>query len=106
MAELARPFFTSGVEIDPKAAAKHLDAAGKAVLGKARESLAAVTPWAAAGLDGALKALAESAGLGLGKVAQPVRVAVSGGTVSPGIGETLELIGRDESLRRLDAALR
>ena len=106
MAELARPFFTSGVEIDPKALAKHLDAAGKAVLGKARESLAAVTPWAAAGLDGALKALAESAGLGLGKVAQPVRVAVSGGTVSPGIGETLELIGRDESLRRLDAALR
>ena len=106
MAELARPFFTSGVEIDPKAAAKHLDAAGKAVLGKARESLAAVTPWAAAGLDGALKALAEAAGLGLGKVAQPVRVAVTGGTVSPGIGETLELIGRDESLRRLDAALR
>ena len=44
--------------------------------------------------------------MGLGKVAQPVRVAVTGSTVSPGIGETLELIGRDESLRRLDAALR
>jgi glutamyl-tRNA synthetase len=52
-----------------------------------------------------MKVVAEAAGLGMGKVAQPVRVAVTGNTVSPGIGETLELVGRDEALRRLSAAL-
>jgi glutamyl-tRNA synthetase len=41
----------------------------------------------------------------MGKVAQPIRVAVTGGTASPGLGETLELIDRDEVLRRIDAAL-
>ncbi len=44
--------------------------------------------------------------MGLGKVAQPIRVAVTGSTVSPPIGETLELLGKDESLGRIDAALR
>jgi glutamyl-tRNA synthetase len=41
----------------------------------------------------------------MGKVAQPIRVAVTGNTTSPGIGETLLLVGRDEALRRLDTAL-
>jgi glutamyl-tRNA synthetase len=41
-------------------------------------------------------------GLGLGKVAQPIRVAISGGTISPPIFETLEMLGRDRTLRRVD----
>jgi glutamyl-tRNA synthetase len=106
MAELARPFFVESVSVDEKAAAKHLDAGGKASLAKARQALAAVSPWSAQAIDGALKSVAETAGVGLGKVAQPVRVAVTGSTVSPGIGETLELIGKDASLRRIDAVLR
>jgi glutamyl-tRNA synthetase len=65
-----------------------------------------VTPWTAAGIDPVLKALSESAGVGMGKVAQPIRVAVTGTTVSPPIGETLELLGKPESLARLDAVLR
>jgi glutamyl-tRNA synthetase len=105
MAELARPFFLRP-EIDPKAAAKHLDNAGKPLLRKARESLGSVTPWVAGGIDPLLKSLAEAAGVGLGKVAQPIRVAVTGSTVSPPIGETLELLGKDEALARIDAALR
>ena len=105
MAELARPFFVRP-ELDPKAAAKHLDEAGKAFLRKAREALAPVAPWAAGSIDPVLKSLAESAGVGLGKVAQPIRVAVTGSTVSPPIGETLELLGKPESLERIDAALR
>jgi len=105
MAELARPFFVRP-ELDPKAAAKHLDEPGKALLRRAREAIGGVTPWAAAGIDPLLKSLAESAGVGLGKVAQPIRVAVTGSTVSPPIGETLELLGMDESLARIDAALR
>ena len=105
MAELARPFFVRP-EMDPKAVAKHLDDAGKALLRKGREALAQVTPWAAAGIDAVLKALSESAGVGMGKVAQPIRVAVTGSTVSPPIGETLELLGKDEALARIDSVLR
>jgi glutamyl-tRNA synthetase len=104
MAELARPFFVR-VSVDPKAAAKHLDQAGRTALRLAREALHAVAPWTAAGIDTAVKAVAESAGLGMGKVAQPVRVAVMGMPVSPPIGETLELLGKVETLERIDAVL-
>ena len=48
--------------------------------------------------------MAEAGGLGLGKVAQPIRVAVSGGSVSPPIDQTLAILGREETLRRLDRA--
>jgi glutamyl-tRNA synthetase len=105
MAELARPFFVRP-EMDPKAAAKHLDDAGKALLRKGRDALGQVTPWAAAGIDPVLKGLSASEGVGMGKVAQPIRVAVTGSTVSPPIGETLELLGKNEALARIDAALR
>ncbi len=104
MAELARPFFTR-VPVDPKAAAKHLDHAGKRALALAREALHAVQPWTALGIDAALKGVSEAAGLGMGKVAQPVRVATMGVPVSPPIGETLELLGKVESLERIDAVL-
>jgi glutamyl-tRNA synthetase len=105
MADLARPFFVRP-EMDPKAAAKHLDETGKALIGKARQALIGLGAWTAAAIDPALKSLAESAGVGLGKVAQPIRVAVTGSTVSPPIGETLELLGKDEALGRIDAALK
>jgi glutamyl-tRNA synthetase len=105
MAELARFFFGRGVTVDEKAAAKHLTPESRALLEQVRHRLASLDRWEAAALDEAIKAVSESASVGLGKVAQPVRVAVTGGTVSPGIGETLELIGREEALRRIDEAL-
>jgi glutamyl-tRNA synthetase len=104
MADLARPFFVR-VPVDPKAGAKHLDHAGKRALRLAREGLHAVQPWTALLIDEALKRVAEAAGLGMGKVAQPVRVAVMGMPVSPPIGDTLELLGKAESLERIDAVL-
>jgi glutamyl-tRNA synthetase len=104
MADLARPFFVR-VPVEPKAGAKHLDHAGRRALGLAREALHAVTPWTALGVDAALKAVAEAAGLGMGKVAQPVRVAVMGMPISPPIGETLELLGKVETLERIDGVL-
>jgi glutamyl-tRNA synthetase len=104
MAELARPFFVR-VAVDPKASAKHLDQAGKRALGLARDALHAVQPWTVLGIDAALKAVAEAAGLGMGKVAQPVRVAVMGMPISPPIGETLELLGQVETLSRIDVVL-
>ncbi len=104
MADMARPFFVR-VTVDPKAAAKHLDHPGKEALALAREALHGVQPWTAPGIDAALKGVAEAAGLGMGKVAQPVRVAVMGMPISPPIGETLELLGKVETLERVDAVL-
>jgi len=49
--------------------------------------------------------VSEQLAVGMGKVAQPVRVAVTGNTVSPGIGETLALVGRAEVMARLEQAL-
>jgi glutamyl-tRNA synthetase len=105
MADKARVYYSKGVALDAAAAAKHLDAAGKDVLRKVREALNSVAEWKAPALDPVVKQVSEASGLGMGKVAQPLRVAVTGNTVSPGIGETLELLGRDESLARIDAAL-
>ena len=105
MAELAKFFFGRGVAIDEKAAAKHLTADSKPLLAQVRQRLAALDGWTAPSLDEAIKSVSETACVGMGKVAQPVRVAVTGGVVSPGIGETLELIGRDEALERIDEAL-
>ena len=61
--------------------------------------------WAVPDLEGAIKAKCDALGLGLGKVAQPVRVAVSGSAVSPPIFETLEFLGRERSLARIDRCL-
>ena len=53
----------------------------------------------------AIQAQAEASGLGLGKVAQPLRVAVSGGSVSPPIDQTLAILGREETIRRVRQAI-
>jgi glutamyl/glutaminyl-tRNA synthetase len=81
------------------------DAQGLAVLRELRTVLGAVVGWTAATLEAAVNGYCENKGLGLGKVAQPLRVAVSGGTVSPPIFDTLEMLGRDRTLRRLDRCL-
>jgi glutamyl-tRNA synthetase len=105
MADMALKYFQHGVTLEEKAAAKHLTAESRPLLTQVREQVAALPQWSAAGLDEVVKKVSETAGVGMGKVAQPLRVAVTGGTVSPGIGETLELLGREETLHRLDAAL-
>jgi glutamyl-tRNA synthetase len=104
MAQNSRFFFTDTVELDPKAAAKHLAGGGIEMLAKVRERLGALPQWNAAAIHGALNDLATALGAGLGKIAQPVRVAVTGTAVSPPIDATLELLGRERSLARIDAA--
>jgi glutamyl-tRNA synthetase len=59
--------------------------------------------WTSEALEATTKALAEELGLGLGKLAQPMRAALTGTTTSPGIFDVLVLLGREESLARLDA---
>jgi glutamyl-tRNA synthetase len=105
MATMAVPYLKSGVTLDEKAAAKHLTADSLPLVRQVRDEVAALPEWTVPTLDAVIKTVSERAGVGMGKVAQPVRVAVTGNTVSPGIGETLLLLGRDEALRRLDAAL-
>ena len=87
-----------------EAARKNLTAESAIVLAQARASLGSLAEWTAPSIHGSIQALAEGQGLGLGKVAQPLRVAVSGGSVSPPIDQTLAILGRDETLRRLDRA--
>lgn len=72
-------------------------------LGTMHERLAAEPQWTAEALEASLKAMAEALGLGLGKLAQPLRAALTGQTTSPGIFDVLVLLGRDESLARIAA---
>jgi glutamyl-tRNA synthetase len=95
------------IEYDEKALKKVLrknDNQGFDVLVDLREQLGQVE-WTAEAIEAFLRGYAERNQLGMGKVAQPIRVAVTGSTVSPAIGETLELLGRDKTLRRIDRCL-
>ena len=105
MAQNSRFFFIDSVELDPKAVAKHLAGDGLQVLAKVRAQLAALAEWKTEAIHAALNDLATSLQSGLGKIAQPVRVAVTGTAVSPPIDATLALLGRERTLARLDAAL-
>ena len=106
MAQNSRFFFGEQIELDPKAVAKHLAGEeSRQLLRTARERLAALTTWNSASLHTTLNDLATQLGTGLGKIAQPLRVAVTGTAVSPPIDATLALLGRSRTLARIDAAL-
>ena len=94
------------VEMDPKAKEKFLGPDSLAVLQGIRDGIARMETPDAAGLEKLFHDVAAARSLGLGKVAQPVRVGLTGGTASPGIYDVILLLGREESLRRLDAALK
>jgi glutamyl-tRNA synthetase len=105
MAGNSRFFFVDRIELDPKAVAKHLSVDGLNTLTKVRERLHGLPDWNTDAIHAALNALAAEAQTGLGKIAQPVRVAVTGTAVSPPIDATLALLGRERTLARIDAAL-
>ena len=91
--------------IDPKAAGKELGPEAGPVLDAATTALNDATEWSAAAIEGALKgALLEGLGLKPRKAFGPVRVAATGALVSPPLFESLELLGRDRTLQRLEAA--
>ena len=105
MAQNSAFFFSETVSLDPKAAQKHLAGDALELLAVARATLAALPGWDAVAINTALAALAAERGVGLGKVAQPLRVAVTGGTISPPIDATLFLVGRERVLARLERVL-
>jgi glutamyl-tRNA synthetase len=99
-------FLFDGPADDPAAFAKTIGAeGGAAALADARAAIADADPFDAQTLDAALRAVVERREVKAGKVFQPVRVAIAGKTVSPGIFESVALLGRDETLRRIDDAL-
>lgn len=80
-----------------------LDDAGRGILGRLAGVLRTEKNWTTEALEATTKALAEELGLGLGKLAQPMRAALTGTTTSPGIFDVLVLLGREEALARIDA---
>jgi glutamyl-tRNA synthetase len=103
----AGPYFLDKIEYDPAATAKNWKdpAEAASLLRATREALAAAPVWDAEPLEASLRSLAEARGVAAGKVFQPLRVALTGLTVSPGIFEILLQMGRELSLKRIDAAL-
>jgi glutamyl-tRNA synthetase len=105
MAERAAVWYQPLTQYDEAAVAKHLVASAQAPLAAVRERLAALPEWTLEAVHGALQATAEALGLGLGKIAQPLRVAITGTQVSPSIDHTVYLAGQAQALARIDAAL-
>ncbi len=102
----AAPFLDDELSYDADAVAKHLATdAGRAALDAASAALGGCA-WDEPALEAALRAAAEGLGIGFGKLAQPVRVAVTGTTVSPPLFGTLVLLGRERTVERLAAARR
>nr|WP_087576020.1 glutamate--tRNA ligase [Sphingomonas sp. CDS-1] len=90
------------LDFDEKALAL-LDDSARALLGQTADALAPIQSWTVEAIEEAIRRVAEDASLGLGKVAQPLRAALTGRTVSPGIFDVLFLLGKAESLERLAA---
>ena len=95
-------FLQRPIEPDEKAAA--LIEQGREHLRALHTALADLASWDAESVEGAVRACAERAGAKLGKVAQPLRAALTGRTTSPGIFDVLEVLGREESLARIEDA--
>jgi glutamyl-tRNA synthetase len=105
MAEISECFYRDFESFDEQAAKKHLRPVAREPLEKVKQGLAALDSWTAESVYTVVKAVAAELELNLGKVAQPVRVAIVGRAASPSIDVTLYLVGREASLRRIDKAL-
>ncbi len=105
MAEKSKFFYADLDGYNEKDAAKHLTADAANLLEALVADLEALPAWTAEALHAGVNGFAEARGLGLGKVAQPIRVACCGMAVSPPIDQTLFLLGRERTIARLKAAV-
>jgi len=108
MAERARFFAIAddALAYDADAVKKHWKPAAAPALSDLRDELERASTWDLASIEAAFQAtLAKHEGLALGKLAQPVRIAVTGSAASPGIYETLLVLGRDRTVARIERAL-
>jgi glutamyl-tRNA synthetase len=105
MAAGSRCFYSDFEQFDDSAAKKHLRPVVKQPLQRVRELLAGLPEWQAKNIHESIEQTATELEVGLGKVGQPLRVAVTGSAASPAIDITLQLAGRQRSLQRIDRAL-
>jgi glutamyl-tRNA synthetase len=98
-------FFRAPAAYDEKAVRKHVTAEVLLLLAEASKQLEQLENWSAPALHEVISGFAAAKGIALGKLAQPIRLAVCGGTVSPPIDATLAILGKAESLSRLARAL-
>ena len=106
IAEESRVFFEDFAGYDEDAATKHLTGDALPVLESLQAEFSPVTTWSAATLHDSVKAVAAKLDLKLGKVAQPLRVALCGNAKSPSIDATLELLGKDRTMARISRAIK
>ena len=105
MADGAGYFYAAPQSYDEKAAKKQFKPATADILEDAASRLKALDTWDASTIQAALDASAEALGIGFGKLGQPLRLAVTGGTQSPSMADTIALIAKDDILARLDKAI-
>ena len=105
MADKAAPFFQDTVTMDQEAAKKFLAVAMQPAFARLVAVLEKMDPFEHDALEQGFKSVLAETGLSMGKLAQPVRVALTGGTVSPGIFDVMALLGRERTLARLKKAI-
>ncbi|MBI4688348.1 MAG: glutamate--tRNA ligase [Nitrospirae bacterium] len=105
LASSLRYYIAEDIQYDEKAKAKFLNEKAVSYLRELSESLISITDFSAHELERIFKTIVETQGIKLGELAQPVRVAMTGGTTSPGIFEVLEIMGREKVLKRLEKAI-
>jgi glutamyl-tRNA synthetase len=106
LAQSLRYYIAEDVEYNEKAKAKFLNEKSLPYLIELREILVSLADFSASELENVFKGIVEKHALKLGNLAQPVRVAITGGTESPGIFEVLEIVGKEKTLRRIEKAIR
>ena len=101
MVDWVRPYFGQAVTCDEEAAEKFLTPAIAPILGKLLTRFEAFPAFSKQQWEEAFKQLVEEEGMKMGQLAQPVRVALTGRTASPGLFDVMEVLGRDRTLFRL-----
>jgi glutamyl-tRNA synthetase len=101
----AIPFLTNDIIMDEKARTKHLTPDVAPLLTELAGRLKTIDPFTHDELEKVFNAIVTEKAIKLGKLAQPVRVALTGGTVSPGIYEVIEVMGKDRTIQRIEAAI-
>jgi glutamyl-tRNA synthetase len=105
MAERAHCYYEEFEAYDDKSARTHLQAEAREALAALAVALGGLQDWSEQPIEAAVAGVAGDLGLKLGRVAQPLRVALTGQAASPGIGLTLRLVGRDRAMARIGRAL-
>lgn len=106
LANSLRYYIAEDIEYDEKAKARFLNERSRDLLIALKESLESLKDFSASEIEKVFRAIIERRNIKLGSLAQPVRVAITGGTESPGIFEVLEIVGKEKVIKRLEKAIK